>query len=200
MRPPGDTGAPPMHFSALLLNGNPGIGVCALKALWNSGGCGTNNAGGLFSFLIHLDLSRCGLTIADLAGLSPTTPLSRSPVAGGRSNVNERGENRHDRYIIVGHSDADLAFSDQPLTVAVCLRALVLRDNPLTRVGIKGESKSCLEEAQTGATALRDFIARAPELEALDISGLSLPRSTLLLDTSRNPYFLVRGWSMREEK
>lgn len=148
----------PVRFSALLLGGNPGIGAGALGALWGCGrsGGGGNRSGsqrGLFAFLVRLDLSRCGLTAADLAGLSS---------ANGDGGV--------------------VSGSNQVSAAAVCLRALVLRDNPLTRVRKAGRgggggieagrgAPQWAEPARRGVDALRDLIARAPALQVLDVSG-----------------------------
>lgn len=140
----------PGRFSALLLGRNPGIGAGALGALWGGGGGGNISQRGLLSVLVRLDLSRCGLTAADLSGFSS---------AGA-------GASRHTS------------------TATVCLRALVLRDNALTRVGKRGErgggggamcagqaEPSWIGQARKGLAALQDLIARAPALETLDVSG-----------------------------
>eukprot|EP00752_Nemacystus_decipiens_P003472 g3207.t1 len=135
---------PPLRFSALLLGRNPGIGAGALGALR-----------GLLSFLLRLDLSRCGLTAADLAGFS-----SANGDGGTASGA------------------------DQGAAATVCLRALVLRDNPLTRVRKGGAAtgqgmdmgqgtQHWTERGRRGVDALRDLIARAPALEILDVSGCS---------------------------
>lgn len=132
-----------MRFGELLLGGNPGIGAGALGALCDGSGGGSPRPGLLLSLQV-LDLSRCGLTAADLVGFSSATGEAAAAAA---------------------------ASSSAP---AVCLRALVLRDNPLTRVGCagaRGGSQHWSELARRGADALRDLIARAPELEMLDLSG-----------------------------
>lgn len=143
----GEATATTTQFSALLLGGNPGIGAGALGALWGGSGSGSSGRkNGLFPFLLRLELSRCGLTAVDLAGFS-------SPANG----------------------DGGVHASSSQASAVVCLRALVLRDNPLTRVreegGGGGGAQSLMEQARRGAAALRDLIARAPGLEVLDVSG-----------------------------
>lgn len=162
-----------IRFGTLLLSGNPGIGAGAIGALCGSsggsgGGSGNgsgNNPKGLFPFLLRLDLSECGLTAADLAGFSA--------VSHGHSSANgSRG------YEGVGADSGGgsiaLASPFLRTSESLCLRELVLRDNPLTRVGVIGEgqgSESWIFPAQRGAAALREVIARAPALELLDVSG-----------------------------
>lgn len=164
-------GPSPMLFGTLVLSGNPGIGAGSIGALCGGGGGGSGGNGsgdnpkGLFPFLLRLDLSRCGLTAADLAGFSTISDGHSS--AGGY-----RG------YEGVGADSAvgSIALAS-PLSRAsesLCLRELVLRDNPLTRVGVIGQgqgSESWMEAAQRGTAALREMIARAPVLELLDVSG-----------------------------
>lgn len=141
------TTPPSARFSALLLGGNPGIGAGALGALWDGSGTGSSNSprNGLFPSLLRLDLSRCGLTAVDLIGLSPAS------------------------------GDGGFYSSSPSQTAAVvCLRALVLRDNPLSRLieGGAGEgAPGWIEPARRGAAALRDLIAQASGLEILDVSG-----------------------------
>lgn len=160
-----------MSFDTLLLSGNPGIGAGAIGALCGSGGGsasingGGDNPKGLFPFLLRLDLSRCGLTAADLAGFSA---VSQGHSSAGGSRVYE-GVHTDPRGGSVVLAPPLLRASD-----TLCLRELVLRDNPLTRVGMVGEgqgSESWMEPAQRGVAALREVIARAPALELLDVSG-----------------------------
>ena len=154
-------GPSPMHFGTLLLSENPGIGAGAIGALCGSGSsnCSSNNPKGLFPFLVRLDLSRCGLTAADLAGFLAVS--HRHSSAGGVDTDS-------------GGGITALAPPLLPASESLCLRELVLRDNPLTRVGVIGGgqgSESWMDPAQRGTAALREVIARAPELELLDISG-----------------------------
>ncbi|CAM9894019.1 unnamed protein product [Ectocarpus fasciculatus] len=152
----GEAPTPSPRLSALVLNGNPGIGAGALREL-RGGGSGRgvpasrNGSGGsLFSSLLRLELSACGLTAADLEGFSSNGAGPPPP-------------------------------SDQTAAAALCLRALVLRDNPLTRLreggpvdGINNDDEDAwIEPARKGTAALRDLIARAPSLDVLDVSGCS---------------------------
>lgn len=155
-----------MNFGTMVLSGNPGIGAGAIEALCGSSGSGSgNNPKGLFPFLLRLDLSRCGLTAADLAGFSAVSHDHSS--AGG-----------HLGYEGVGADSGGGSISFAPplsrAAESLCLRELVLRGNPLTRVGVVGEGQGCdnwMEAAQGGTAALRETIARAPALELLDVSG-----------------------------
>lgn len=157
----GALAVPLWQFSALLLSGNPGIGVHALEALWGGRG-GIHDPKGLFPFLVRLELSRCGLAAADLAGLCPP-----------RSSNDER-----DEYRVNGLPGGGGGFAAEKRSPASCLRTLILRDNPITRVGVAGgeESTHKLEAARKGLTVLRDFIARAHTLEVLDVSGEATTR------------------------
>lgn len=147
---------PSRRFSTLLLGGNPGIGAGALREIWAGGSSNSSRADrglkkslGLFRSLVRLDISRCGLTAADLAGF-PSRGVGGGVGSGSGSGPSSSGE------------------------TSVCLRALVLRDNPLTRIregNAGGGDRSWIEPAQRGAAALRDLIARAPALELLDLSG-----------------------------
>ncbi|CAM9680120.1 unnamed protein product, partial [Scytosiphon promiscuus] len=143
---------PSVRFSELLLGGNPGIGAGALRELLGGSSGSRADKGpkslGLLRSLVRLDLSRCGLTAADLAGFA-------SKSSGGRDNPSSTGE----------------------APAVVCLRVLVLRDNPLTRIrevsaGLDG-TRSWIEPARRGTAALRDLVARSPALELLDLSGCS---------------------------
>lgn len=143
-------------FNALLLGGNPGIGAGALETLWGGGrGGGGGGSTPLCALLVRLDLSRCGLAAADLVGFS-------SASGGGDDD---------------GDGDGGVvSASDRASAAAVCcLRELVLRDNPLTRVkkgrGVGAGAQQWIEPARKGVAALRDLIARAPALEVLDMSG-----------------------------
>lgn len=153
---------PSMPVSALLLNDNPGIGVGGLKSL--CGGAGIGKRGSPmrpFPYLLRLDLSRCGLTVADLTGLAWSSPSSSALISGQELYAEDDGVDNE-------------PLSYNPTSyIASCLRVLVLRDNPLTRVGVvrAGEGGNIVELARKGATALREFIARAPALETLDVSG-----------------------------
>lgn len=151
-----------MPVSALLLNGNPGIGVGGLRSL--CGGAGIGKRGSPmrpFPYLLRLELSGCGLTVADLAGLAWSSSSS-SALVSGQELYTEGG----------GVDDEPLSYNPTSST-ASCLQTLVLRDNPLTRVGIvrAGEGAHIMKLARQGATALGDFIARASALETLDVSG-----------------------------
>ena len=152
-----------MHFGTIVLSGNPGIGAGAIGALCGSGS--GNNPKGLLTFLLRLDLSRCGLTASDLVGFSAVSHGHTS--AGG-----------HLGYEGVGADSGVGSISFAPplsrASESLCLRELVLRGNPLTRVGVVGEGQgytNWMEAAQEGTAALREMIARAPALELLDVSG-----------------------------
>lgn len=132
-------------FSSLLLDDNPGIGLQAVEALWGFRG---EQPTGFLSSLQRLELSRCGLLAADLAGLSPSS---------SRRTVTQEGGNR--------------SRSPAEMDITVPLRVLVLSDNPLTRVGASG-GVSGMEAARHGLRGLQDLIARAPALDTLDVSGV----------------------------
>lgn len=133
------------RFSSLRLGDNPGIGLRAVEALWGFRG---QQPTGLLSSLQRLELSRCGLLAADLAGLSPSS--CRRTVTQGGNNIS--------------HSPAEMDST-------VPLRVLVLCDNPLTRVGASG-GVSDMEAAHHGLRGLQDLIASAPALDMLDVSGV----------------------------
>lgn len=133
------------RFSSLLLDDNPGIGLRAVEALWGFRG---EQPSGLLRSLQRLELSRCGLLAADLAGLSPSSCRRTVTQEGGSSSR-----------------------SPAEMDITVPLRALVLCDNPLTRVGASG-GVSCMEAARHGLRGLQDLIARAPALDTLDVSGV----------------------------
>lgn len=171
----------PAMFDSLLLGGNPGIGIGGLTALSGFGGgnsdAGTGAGAGsslasenfmttnlLFRWLVRLDLSRCGLTAADLAGLAaPQAPPSAHRVT---DDVDV------DLAVVASHGNAG-SFE------RCALRVLKLGDNPLTRVGARagpgrgrGVSDAVERAAEHGLAALQDLIVRAPSLELLDLSGV----------------------------
>lgn len=184
----------PLFFNKILLSENTGIGFGGLKALWSLGaGCGGGgrvrgtSTTSVFRSLVRLELSRCGLTAADLAGLAP-------PSAHVATEEHEDVENGEGSFVNPGDAfgaggNISSRYGDVAVTKgggnseqggggsAFPLRQLVLQDNPLTRVGVgargraTGEGKNPLELAERGVTALRDLIASAPALELFDVSG-----------------------------
>lgn len=167
-----------MPVGALLLNGNPGIGVGGLRSL--CGGASIGKRGSPirpFPHLLRLELSGCGLTVADLAGLAWSSSSSSSLISG------------QELYAEGGGVDDEPLSYNPTTSTASCLQTLVLRDNPLTRVGVTRarEGAQIWELARKGATALRDFIARAPALETLDVSGGWLDKTGSLSLLYRSP-------------
>lgn len=191
-------------FNKLLLSGNPKLSVGGLTALWGprnsdvgvAEGCpiGSGLVSGttslLFQSLVHLDLSKCGLTAPDLIGLAP--PGAHHPFSPLRGNsdgvdvvaksLTDNG-NGHaapdepgviDGVLVPGGSQS----RGRCAPVRCSIRVLDLSDNPLTRVGARRAGKGGAggwgykpELAERGMMALRLLIAGAPELEGLDVSG-----------------------------
>ncbi|CBN78457.1 hypothetical protein Esi_0121_0054 [Ectocarpus siliculosus] len=153
----GDAPMPSPRLGALVLNGNPGIGAGALRELCGGGGGGSGRG---------MNASRNG------SGGSLFSSLLRLELSACRLTAAD----------LEGFSSngAGPPSFDQTAAATVCLRALVLRDNPLTRLRERGpvdggneDEDAWIEPARKGTVALQHLIARAPSLEVLDVSGCS---------------------------
>lgn len=154
----------------------------------------SESCGGLFRCLVRLELMRCGLTAADLSGLAGAAHASSSQsgssdASGG--SVDGHGLDGNDRPplpFVATIDGARTGASTAGADATICLKVLVLRDNPLTRVGIARQRRTTpqdtrrvrhwIKPASEGLDALRSLIARAPELDTLDLKGKLLYPTT----------------------